>query len=462
MAVTTQPFVNREAELKLLDEAWRGRPGFVVIYGRRRVGKTRLVIEWLSRFSRGNYVYYHALPAKHEVNLLGLTESIERSLGIKGLSKASFKTLDSLLTLVSQYVKDLVIVIDEFTYWVRAEPRVVGELQRFIDHVLPNTRVLIIVLGSLVGVMFRDVLGGGAPLYGRASRRVRLKELKLRHIKLLHPNLSSTDVFLTYVLFGGIPYYHTLIRGIGSIEDIVWELFFSETPRLRDEVAFILREEFRDPSTYYSILKAIATGATTPSKISEVTGIHRQHISKYLSILEELGLIRREVPIFSKRGNYFIKDKLILTWFNVVEPIITRDPSPNKNLYLSEVKSRVHYQASKVLEEVSKVFATSWGSKYGVRFDVVGRYVHKGVEIDLVGVCRELKEVHLFEVKWSDLGRREVLSVINSLKDKAWVLPRSLSNYKLVFHVVARHYLEGVEGVPNTYLHDIDEVIELT
>ncbi len=462
MGVTTQPFVNREAELKLLNDAWRSRPGFVVIYGRRRVGKTRLIIEWLSGFSKGNYVYYHALPAKHEVNLLGLTESIERSLGIKGLGKASFKTLDSLLTLISQYVKDLVMVIDEFTYWVRAEPRVVGELQRFIDHVLPNTRILIVVLGSLVGVMFRDVLGGGAPLYGRASRRVRLEELKLSHIKLLHPNLSSTDVFLTYVLFGGIPYYHTLIKDIKSVEDMVWELFLSETPRLRDEVAFILREEFRDPSTYYSVLKAIAAGATTPSKISEVTGIQRQHVSKYLSILEELGLIRREVPIFSKRGNYFIKDKLILTWFNIVEPIITRDPSPDKNLYLSEVRSRLNNQASKVLEEISRAFAISWGAKHGVKFDMIGKYVHKGVEIDLVGVCRELKEVHLFEVKWGDLGRNDVLSVINSLRDKAWTLPRSLSSYRLVLHIIARRYLGSIEEIPNTYLHNIDEVIELT
>ena len=93
---------------------------------------------------------------------------------------------------------------------------------------------------------------------------------------------------------------------------------------------------------------------------------------------------------------------------------------------------------------------------------MMGKYVHKGVEIDLVGVCRELKEVHLFEVKWSDLGRNDVLSVINSLRDKAWTLPRSLSSYKLVLHVIARRYLGGIKEIPNTYLHNIDEVIELT
>jgi len=462
VGVTRRVFIDREAELEVLSRAWQDRPGLVVIYGRRRIGKTRLVMEWLRRFCRGRYAYYHALPAKHEVNLAGLAESLERGLGIRGLSRASFKSIDALLDLVTQQVSDAVIVIDEFTYWVRAEPRVVGELQRFVDHALLSTKALIIVSGSLVGVMFRDVLGGGAPLYGRASYRIRLGELKLRHVRSFHPELSDVDAFLTYVVFGGVPYYHVLIRGFRSIEDVLWEFFLSETPKLRDEVTFILREEFRDPSTYYSVLKAIVAGADTPSKIAEVTGIHRQHISKYLAILEELGFISRDVPLFSRRGRYVIKDKILFTWFNIVEPIVTRDPSPDRGRYLVEIRHRLSTQASKVFEEVGRRFALAWGATHGINFDMLGRYVHKGVEIDVVGVSRELKEVHLFEVKWGDLGRRDVESVLKALERKSLSLPESLSQYRLVLHVIARSYLAGMESVRNAYLHDLREVINLT
>jgi len=215
-------FIIREAELEALRAAWEGRPGLVIIYGRRRIGKTRLTLEWLRRHSEvRRYAYYHVVPAKHEVNLAGLATSLEEHLGIRGLSKVSFRGIDSLLELVSQYVSDAAIVIDEFTYWVRAEPRVVGELQRFVDHVLPSTKLMLVLTGSLVGVMFRDVLGGGAPLYGRASSRIKLGELRLRDLRMVHPSLSLEDLFLTYVTFGGVPFYHVLIRGYKDVAEAI-------------------------------------------------------------------------------------------------------------------------------------------------------------------------------------------------------------------------------------------------
>jgi len=457
-------FINREAELKALETAWGSRPNLIIIYGRRRIGKTRLVLEWLrNRGKAVKHAYYHAVPAKHEVNLAGLATSLEEHLGIKGLSKASFKSIDSLLELASQYVSDAVIVIDEFTYWVRAEPRVVGEVQRFVDHVLPNTKLMLVLMGSLVGVMYREVLGGGAPLYGRASSRIKLSELKLRDLCAMHPSLSIEEVFLTYATFGGVPFYHVLIEGYEDVAEATWEMFLSPTARLRDEVSFMLRDEFRDPSTYYSVLKAIASGADTPSRIADVTGMHRQHVSKYLAVLEGLGLIGREVPLFSKKGRYVIKDKLIMTWFNIVEPITMRDPSPPKEATLVEVKERLRSQASKVFEEVGKRFATAWGYLHGIKFDAVGRFLHKGVEIDVVGVSESKGEVHLFEVKWSDLSAEDAYRIIATLKRKATHLPAFLTKYALVPHLVVKTCVDR-ESLRNegVLVHDLKEVVELT
>ncbi len=466
MYVTRSPgkFVNREAELRALETVWESRPSLVIIYGRRRIGKTRLILEWLrGRGGVGRHAYYHAVPAKHEVNLTSMAISLEEHLGIKGLSKVSFKSIDSLLELVSQYVSDAVIVIDEFTYWVRAEPRVVGELQRFVDHVLPGTRLMLVLMGSLVGVMFREVLGGGAPLYGRASSRIKLDELKLRDLRAMHPSLGIEEVFLTYATFGGVPFYHVLIEGYEDVAEAIWDMFLAPTARLRDEVSFMLRDEFRDPSTYYSVLKAIASGADTPSRIAEVTGMHRQHVSKYLAVLEELGLIGREIPLFSKKGRYVIKDKLIMTWFNIVEPITMRDPSPPKEATLTEVRERLRSQASKVFEEVSKRFATAWGYLHGIRFDAIGKFLHKGVEVDVVGVSKSKGEVHLFEVKWSDLSAEDARRITAIIKRKATHLPASLTKYALVPHLVVKTCVDceslRSEGI---LVHDLKEVVELT
>ena len=225
----------------------------------------------------------------------------------------------------------------------------------------------------------------------------------------------------------------------------------------------MLRDEFRDPSTYYSVLKAIASGADTPSRIADVTGLHRQHVSKYLAVLEGLGLIDREVPLFGRKGRYVIRDKLIMTWFNIVEPITTRDPSPPKEATLAEVREKLRSQASVVFEEVGKRFATAWGYLHGVRFDAVGRFLHKGVEVDVVGVSKSRGEVHLFEVKWSDLSVEDAYRVAAGLKRKATHLPAPLLRYSIVPHLVVKACTDCDDlKSENILIHDLKEVVELT
>ncbi len=463
MRVTsTQEFMDREEELKALNEAWLRRPGLVIIYGRRRVGKTRLLMEWLRSLGREVKVtYYQAVPARHEVNLRGLAKAIEDSLGLTGLSKASFEGLDALLSVSLRRDVDAVIAIDEFTYWARGAPRVVGELQRFVDHVLPTTKALIVVTGSLVGVMHREVLGGGAPLYGRSLARIRLRGLKPKHVLELREGMGLEEAFLTYVMFGGIPHYHVVTSWCGSVEELLWEAFFSPRAVLRDEPHFILREEFRDPATYYGILQAIARGADTPSRIADLTGMHRQHVSKYLTVLEDVGFVGRDVPVLSKKGVYVIKDNLMLTWFSVIEPILSMDPYPEKEECIPLALERLNTQASKVYEGLAKEFAVKWGLKHGVRFDLVGRYVHKGTEVDVVAVSKDRCEAHLFEVKWGNLTVREIKSVVKSLLRKASSMPEGLiGGCEVVPHVVVRRVKDAVPAEPGTYVHDLTEVIE--
>jgi len=426
-------FVDREGELEALSRAYEARPGLLVVYGRRRIGKTRLLLEWCGR-SGVRCCYYHAVPAKHEVNLRGLAEAVELGLELKGFSKPVYGSLDSLLEAMSYRSREAVVIIDEFTYWVRAEPRAAGELQRFVDHVLPETRLLLVVVGSLLGVMFRDVLGGGSPLYGRARFRLRLGELEPWHLPEFYPWLSREDLVRMYALFGGIPYYHAVVEEGWGPREALWELLLSPTARLRDEALFTLREEFREPSTYYSILRAIASGASTPSRISDATGIHRQHVSKYLSVMENLGIVSRETPLFSKKGRYVISDKFLAAWFEVAEPLLS--VTGPREIMVEEALRRLEARTSRVFEEVACRYVEWLASQGKISYTEIGRFQHKGVEIDLVAIDHRRRIMHLFEAKWSDLTSGEAARISRALEVKALNIP--LHDYTVKTHIVAR------------------------
>ena len=443
------PFVDRVEELSALEEAWKSRPCLVVVYGRRRIGKTRLVLEWCSRFSRP-CIYYNAVPAKHEVNLRGLAQAIERW-GIRGFSRARYESLDALLESLAYRVEECAVVIDEFSYWARAEPRVVGELQRFVDHVLSSTRMMIVIVGSIVSVMHRAVVGGGAPLYGRARYRLRIEELSPWSVAEFYPWLGPEDVVRMYAMFGGVPHYHTMVRHGWSPREALQRLVLASTSPLRDEALFILREEFREPSTYYSILRAIAHGATTPSAIANSVGIHRQHVSKYLAVLEDVGLIERERILFSKRGLYRVRDKFLAMWFRVVEPIVTTGIEPDMEAAWSSFESHV----ARVFEEIVLEYMKLLRRQRVIGFDDVGRFIHRGIEIDIVAIDRESRTIHAVEVKWSDLDEREARSIARSLESKARRVP--LEGYGIELHIACRSFVGTKPG--DIHIHTIDDML---
>ncbi len=203
-------FVDRERELQLLMRAWERRPSFIVVYGRRRIGKTRLLKEWVRR-ARFRHVYYLSHLSGHAPNLAGLARAMDAVLGTR-LSGGRWESLYSLLATAAPSFRDGdVIVLDEFSYWVRSAPQAASELQQFVDEVLPRTGLVLAITGSLVGVMLRDVLGGSAPLFGRATHRLRLGELSPWCLPAFTPRYSPHELAEAYSLFGGVPHYLRLI-----------------------------------------------------------------------------------------------------------------------------------------------------------------------------------------------------------------------------------------------------------
>ncbi len=434
-------FVDRNRELACLDEAWKLRPCLVVVYGRRRVGKTRLVLEWLR--SRGlPGAYYHAVPGSHDVNLAGLAKALEAQLGLRGFSRARYEGLDVLLELASRQCSEMVVVIDEFTYWVRSEPRVVGELQRFVDHHLGETRMLLILVGSLVGVMARTVVGGGAPLYGRARLRLHVTPLEPWHVAELHPWLPLEDTVRVYGLFGGIPYYHSMIQPSWSLHDVLEKLVLSPYSPLRDEVLFILRDELRNIAPYYSILRAVAQGYNTISQISDATGIPRSHLPRYIRVLELLGMIEHVRPLEARKGWYRVKDPIARTWFRIVEPLLPLIESQDTARALSEARQKLETLMGEVFEDVARAYVAWLASRREISYTRIGRYSYRGIDIDLVAVDDRERVVHLFEVKWSRIDHREAVRIARRLLAKHEETP--YRDYTPVAHIIVRSY----EGPP--------------
>lgn len=448
-------FVDREEELKLLNELWlRGKPEFVVVYGRRRVGKTRLIMEFIKDKP---HVYFQCLPVSDEVNLRRLARVAGKALGLRELLGASFSGLDSLLSYITRaYGGRLAVILDEFTYWARYSPKVVGELQSFIDHVLPETNLMLILCGSLVGVMHRNIIGYGAPLYGRRTASLRLKELKPWHVKHFLKIKDKADRLRVYALVGGMPFYLTYVAGSESLEEVLTKLFCSKLSPIYDEPHTLFREEFRNPELYYSIVAAIAAGHNRLTEIANYTGIQRTHLPKYLRILSDLGIIAHVTPIMGKKGWYEVRDPILRTWFKLVEPNLSLVEAGLYDELLTKIKVELDQEvAPKAFEEVVRTYVLREFLPTLARLRskvAVGRYVHRGVEFDLVVLHSTSGKACVFEVKWSDLTEKDVRREYSRLLHK--VKSSALSKYDVKAYIVARS-APSVDGANILTLKDL-------
>jgi AAA+ ATPase superfamily predicted ATPase len=434
-------FVDRTAELSALEELWSScKPGLVVVYGRRRVGKTRLLLEW----SRGKRVaYFQAGLWSHEQNLAGLAEALAEQLGLEELSAATPRDLRGLLRLTARLLdgERVAVIIDEFTYWVRVAEAVVADLQWFVDHILPGTRILLVISGSLVGLMEKGVAGGGAPLYGRATLRLRLGELSPWCLSFFAPRYSPEQLVEAYCLLGGIPYYLSLLDdGLEPLD--AWLKLFGPQGLLQDEPLFIMRDEFRDPHPYLALARGLAAGATTLGRAAEAAGMPTSHASRYMRVLVDLGLVE-EVPIlFARRRRlYRLRDKPLRSWLL----LSTALPPGGSREKLERLYK--HYIAG-CWEELATHHAQDYAKKlYNIEgFDEAGKLMKGGEEVDWVLVSHKSRTVVGVEAKWSKVNIRDAERLKSETLRKLYaMLPSKLRGYDVKVLIYVRD-CEGCDG----------------
>ena len=317
-------FIGRTSELATLNAELERGSGFVVIYGRRRVGKTTLIKE----FIKDKCAFYFLATTESEA------QSMKRFAGVLSrttknpmLSKVTFTDWLDLFQVVADDHPDekKVLVIDEFPYLVKTNPDFPSILQNAWDEVLKDHNVMLILCGSLISMMKKNALAYDSPLYGRRTAQIRLMPLQFTDVYAAQ-NLSFEQAVEQYAITGGVPKYMEFFQTEEPLVEQIRRVVLSKNGFLYEEPDFLLNEEVQTPINYFSVLKAISDGNHKLSKIGMTMEQDTSAITPYLKTLIDLGFVTKNVPITeknperSRKGLYYVSDNFIRFWFRYVYP----------------------------------------------------------------------------------------------------------------------------------------------
>lgn len=425
-------FVGRDRELKKLETLYeRGEFEFVVFYGRRRVGKTTLMNEFLKDKKSA---YYMAVEGTKAENLAGLSKSL---LSIKGEGGAlsSFPDFETMLEYIDQLARSgerLVLAIDEFPYLAASYPAISSILQSHIDHCWKDSRLFLILCGSSMSFMEEQVLGYKSPLYGRRTAQFKLHPFTFFEAKEMLPSYTNEEQAVLYGATGGIPEYLSRIRQEKTVDENIIDLFFDESGRLFDEPSNLLKQELREPATYHSIISAIAGGASRLNEIATKTGLETSGCSSQLSSLIKLEIVEKEVPVTETSGGrktlYKLNDSMFLFWYRFVRPNLSSIMrGTGEMVYEKMVKPQISDFMGHIFEEICQQYLFLPQVYTVLPFPIgnLGRWWGNNPrkkcqeEIDLMSVCEN--QVFLGECKWKNslVG----MDVLRTLQERGSLFP---------------------------------------
>lgn len=322
-------FLGRTRELEVLADLYEsGRPELFVLYGRRRVGKTEL----LQRLCQGRRaVYFQAAQVRERDNLRAFQSALAEGLGDELATRIELPDWEAALgfALERSAPERLLVVLDEFPYLCEANKGLPSILQRFWDRRGKHSRLMLVLCGSQVSFMEKEVLAERSPLFGRRTGQRRLEPLGPGDALDFFPGWSLEDRLLGYGILGGMPAYLRRFDPARTLRENVLREILRPEGYLFDEVQFLLHNELNNPTTYNSLLSAVARGEHKLGDIALTVGVDSTTANKYLSVLRELGLVERAVPLTdpaplrSRRGAWRIADRFLAFHFRHVQPHVS-------------------------------------------------------------------------------------------------------------------------------------------
>jgi len=415
-------FIGRERELATLNKLYASNKfEFIVIYGRRRVGKTALI----NQFIEGkNAIYFMGVESNAKQNLENFSKSIiEYNTGIE--TETSFLSFQAALEYVFKLSEKerLILAIDEYPYVARSSKSLASTLQLLIDKYKDSSKLMLILCGSSMSYMEDHILAYKAPLYGRRTAQMKLVPFDFDETCRYFKNFSDEDKALIYGIVGGTPQYLLQMNDELSVEDNIKNTYLNPTSSLFEEPENLLKQEVREPALYNAIITAIATGASRMSEISSKVGEDTNICSAYVKNLVALGIIQKETPYgkkASRKSVYSIEDNMFRFWYRFVpenNSIIARGAA---DLAYKRIEPFLSDYMGKVFEEICKQYLWKLllAGKCPVEFSSLGRWwgndpIEKSqAEIDIL--AEQDKNTALFgECKWTnekvDLGVLETL-----------------------------------------------------
>lgn len=366
-------FIGRQTELAKLNTEYGREGGFVVIYGRRRVGKTTLIKEFLKKKTAFYFLATEELESQSMKRLAGV---IARTTKNTLLQKAVFTDWLDLFQTIAEYRPEekKVLVIDEFPYLVKTNPAFPSILQNAWDELLKDSNVMLILSGSLISMMQKYALSYDRPLYGRRTAQIRLLPLPFTDVYAAH-NLPFDKAVEQYSVTGGVPKYIEFFTDHRDFVEHLKETVLSKSGFLYEEPYFLLKSESMTAVNYFSIIKAIADGNHKLGKIAGVLGQETSALTPYLSTLANLGFIEKQTPITeknpekSRKGLYFISDNFMRFWFHYVYPYKGELELDNMQIVLDEInKDFTQKFAAFAYEDICKDIFANLCKKGAVSF----------------------------------------------------------------------------------------------
>uniref|UniRef100_A0A7C3YEN2 ATP-binding protein n=1 Tax=Geoglobus ahangari TaxID=113653 RepID=A0A7C3YEN2_9EURY len=431
-------FVNRIEELELMEGRLRSeRAEFIVVYGRRRIGKTALLLEFIRR---NGGIYLLARETSNAENLRRFSERLAEAFSDELLRKNPFQSWDAFFEYINQKSKEerLVVVIDEFPYLVEGERSLPSILQEYWDLKLSKGKLYLIICGSSVSMM-EKLLGYRSPIYGRRTGQLKLHPLDFFDARGFLPKYSMEEFVKAYSILGGTPAYLLEFSDDSSLEENL-KNYFKPDSFLYSDAYFILREELDEPRNYFAIMEAIARGKTTLGDIMAETGLEKSLVGKYLSVLSELELVRRETPITagrsSRKGRYYINDPYFTFWFRYVHPNVDIIETNRGELLVSKVMNDLSTHVGRIFEDVARQFILRLNRAGVFRFTKIGRWWHRDEEIDLVALDEGERKALFVEVKWRELDEKDGSRILRDLERKSELV--GLDGWEKSYGLVAK------------------------
>lgn len=419
-------FINRKVELKdLEDEYKRNEASFVVIYGRRRTGKTALIREFVKDKKS---IYFLANEENETQNKNLFRQIVANGLKNELLKKSEGASWESIFDIAASAgsSEKIILVVDEFQYLEHSAKGFSSVLNRIWEEKLQGKNVMLILCGSYVSMMKELTLNYNSPLYGRRTGQINLHPFTFKNYMDFFPGQDLDRVLNYYALTGGIPKYVEIFNEEKDIYSAIEKNIISRSSYLYEEPKFLLQNETRDIGTYFSILRAIAAGNRKLSDIASLLEIKQTSLSKPLEILIELDILERDVPVTdknperSKKGLYFIKDNYIRFWFRYVYPFESYIESGQTGFVMEQIKKTYRQEhMGFVYEGVCKELMYDLSAKGMWDFDFakVGRWwINNGDEIDIAGISLDNKKIVFGECKYST--SKKGTSILNRLEKK--------------------------------------------